>query len=91
MVEINDISTKRKATDFSPVVADFRAIGRRLRKLMAWRPQWPSADGGECPLDELSASHIEDIGLKRFENGMTWVDSRGAPLRAVRDYEYRGR
>lgn len=91
MAETKDISTRRKAIDFSPVVDDFRAIRWRLKKLLAWRPHWPSGPGGDCPLDELSAAHLEDIGLKRLENEMTWVDSRGSPLTVVRDYDYRGR
>lgn len=91
MAETSDISTKRRTIDFTPVAEDFRAISRRLKKLIAWRPYWPSAAPGECPLDELSAAHLEDIGLKRFDNEMIWVDSRGAPLWAARDYDYRGR
>ena len=91
MAETSDISAKRKTIDFTPAIDDFRAISRYLKKLLAWRPQWPSAAAGECLLDELNAAHLEDIGLKRFDNEMIWVDSRGAPLRAVRDHDYRGR
>lgn len=91
MTGTNDISDKRKAIDFTFVADDFRAISCRLKRLAAWRPQWLSGGAGGCPLDELSARHLQDIGLERLDNETTWTDSRGAPLTALRDFDYRGR
>lgn len=82
---------KRRLIDWTPVVTDLRAICGWLAQLVSRRPRWPRYDGGQCPLDELSEFHIHDIGLKRFEHHAMWADSRGAPLTAVREFEYRQR